>query len=295
MASTGMATYTKGMTIRHNCSTVAGWSGSPLFHKGVVVGLHRGFHEVGVSNNATLVETILSTAESPLEEGAIREIDEAEGEFRTGFVEYEIGGRGTYSVGESEFFRPRKNWAPKAGVYWADVIDETEEEFYDTMETVLDDEPLNGLEAVSACSPPSLGSEDMSGRNLSVSQEVACPSMSLDGRVCVLEKLVEQLILSSSRTLELTSQNSEILAGLNAERVRNSIPSSSKLAVSESPKRPPTSTSVVIGSVPVTLGQNPASNSVEKSGRKKRSRRQRKKSASDSSTSSPLRGSPSPK
>jgi hypothetical protein len=289
-----MATYVKGLTIRHDSSTVAGWSGSPLYYKGAIIGLHRGFHVVGESNNATIMETLLSTAESPMEDGGIREIDVVEAEFRSDFVDYEIGGRGTISVGESEFVRKKSTWVPN-GPRWADLAEEEDAEYFDSMETVFDEVPLNGLQAVSECSPPYTGLEGTVGQIPCESLVPECPSLLLGDRVCVLEKLVEQLTLSTSRLLEIASQNSEILAGLNAERTRNSIHSYSKPLDLEKQPSPPPLTSVVIGSVPVTLGPNPVLNLGETPGIKKKLRRRRKRSVSKASTSSLPQGSLSQK
>lgn len=291
-SSSGTATYEKGFNIIHKASTLVGWSGSPLYCKGFVVGLHRSFRVPGVSNNATTIHVVLSTSESPLEDGGIREIDMEEGEFRTDFVEYTIGGRGTYAVGESEFYR-KSDWVPKSGVYWADIVDEEDQEFFDSMETWRSDENLNEMRAVSACLPPYPVSVATSGVNQSPSGLTECPSLELDSRVCVLEKLVEQLTQSSSQMLELLSQNSRTLAGLSAEQLRSTTPSCSKQVGSNQPAPRLTYAKVVKLSSPNIPVPEPEKSSVETPGTKKRSRRRHKPSVNDSSTNSHPQASPS--
>lgn len=288
LASTGLAMLAKGLTARHSCSTVTGWSGSPLYSKGSIVALHRGFHELGVSNNATLINTLLTTEETTFAEGEIKEIDEAEGEFRSGFTDYEVGGRGTYAVGDSEYYvKHYEEYKPlNGGRLWADIAEEEDFDFFDTMETLVD-QPLNGPQAVSECSPPSVNLESTSGKSRSVSLQTECPSLSLEDRVCVLEKLAEQTIQSSLKLHELCSQNFKTLVGLNAELERKLIRSSSKQADIVQHPDLKASRSVQTGSAPVIQGLSPGENLEAKIGRNAKSRRRRKSSVTKPSTGNP--------
>lgn len=295
LSSSGLATMTKGFTIRHGCTTTNGWSGSPLYYKGSVAGLHRGWEEIGVSNNATNILPLLNKVESKYDNGHIKEISEEELDSRDmdAFDSYVIGGRGTILAGESEFARlavsvaNSKRWAEQnKGRLWADIVDEDEDDFDYRQETVNAGH-LNDQQAVSKCSLPSVALVN----TLLVSPESSpvseCPSSTLDDRVCVLEKLLETLILSSSKLHDLVSQNSQIMVGQNVVQLRNLIPSCSKPADSEKLKHPETLVKVVKDLSSVTPKPNQGESSQPTTGTKKKSRRRSKRSRPNKSTGIP--------
>jgi len=304
LASTGMASVSKGLTARHYCTTLPSWSGSPVYYKGSVVAMHRGFHEQGVSNNATIVLPILSKAETMYDDGRVREVDMDEIELRPDVLTYEVGGRGKLYVGDSEYAkfygaRENDNWKSSYGRNWSDAIDDEDWEYYDTMETLESEKtgkpeegmPLNCQEAVSECSLPSETLASTSGVIQLPSIAKECHSSMWESRVCVLEKLIEQQIALSSKLLEEVSRNSKTLAGLSAERLRSSTPSCTKPADSREPTPPTISGKVLIGSLPVTLKPDHAESSETKPGRKRRSRKRSKQSVKGKSTDKPAQAS----
>lgn len=301
-SSIGRAQIGKCAQIHHTASTTNGWSGTPLYQDGMVVGVHRSYEVIGKSNLATNFHFLIAETESLISDGKSIEIDEDEIRTRDNPIDYTIGGRGEFAFAESEFAKIRKNraktdeWA-KANTnrLWSDVVDEDEDYvFYESMETFLtDSSPLNCQQAESACSLPQSELENTNGQiePLLASQE--CHSIELATRVCVLEKLVEQLTLSVFKMQELISQNSVILAGLSADQLRNSIPSCSKPVATKPLTPPETLVKHAADSLPsIPELQSPVTSAAKKAGRKRKSRKRSQKSRTETSIKTPLLESP---
>jgi hypothetical protein len=246
-SSQGFVWLEKGFTARHSCSTTPGWSGTPLYHKGQVVGIHREWGTVGVSNIATLIHPFHHSSESSEYEGAsVREIDEEEMRARDAEVDdFVVAGRGHYRVSESEFTkvyqgtrRVNEFVRQKAvGDLWSDMEDD-----WETSESV--ESSLNSHRAESACPPPAFGSSNpfsgnsttwqgSTGERETISPRQECPSLSVEDRLLSLEKLVESQQTSLQRRQEELSLLSRTLVGLIVDLKPNSDLSSSKQAVSE--------------------------------------------------------------
>jgi hypothetical protein len=298
-SSVGRANIGKCAQIHHTASTTNGWSGTPLYQDGMVVGIHRSFETVGESNLATNFHFLTAETESLISDGKSMEIDEDEIRSRDNPIDYVIGGRGVVTFAESEFartyedFKRTDDWAKaNKGRLWSEIVDEDEDYVYfDSMETLLSEEHLNSRQAASECSLPPLTSEDIDGQNGNLLASPECHSTESDNRMCVLEKLVEQLTLSVFKMQETISQNSVTLAGLNADQLRNSIPSCSKPVATKPRVLPVTSVKLVEDSLKSTLEPQSPATSEAKNGHKKRSRKRSRKSRRETSIKTPLPGS----
>lgn len=98
--------------IIHTCTTVSGWSGSPLYHKGSIVGIHAGSKTLGVVNRGVNVGMILAMPishklETVFSEISNTRINEDEAYDRDyDFIDVEIIGRGRIGIGRGEFYIP---------------------------------------------------------------------------------------------------------------------------------------------------------------------------------------------
>nr|UZM07864.1 polyprotein P2a-P2b [Cymbidium chlorotic mosaic virus] len=95
--------------IQHTCSTTNGWSGSPLYYKGAVVGIHCGLKDFGVSNRGVNVGVLLTasagleTVYSEISNTLIspEEADERDYEF----IDLDIVGGSRLGMGKGEYFK----------------------------------------------------------------------------------------------------------------------------------------------------------------------------------------------
>jgi len=93
--------------IVHGCTTTHGWSGTPLYYKGVVVGIHTGYLEFGKSNRGVNVGLLLveNKNETVYSEITNTRIDPDEAESRGyEFLEVDIIGRGRLGIGRGEYY-----------------------------------------------------------------------------------------------------------------------------------------------------------------------------------------------
>lgn len=289
-SSSGMTLGCKGFTGRHAATTARSWSGSPIVSEGFVIGVHRGADvTMDNCNRFTIIHPFFypQDKETMYDHGYIMELDTDEVAAREyDFIEARILGRGLVSYADTEFSvtadsKGKPLYVPKNGIDWADLMDPDEDdfEFEWAMEALPDDVPLNCQGAENGCSPPSKNSASTSGPT-SVSLETKeCPSLLLEDRVCVLEKLLEQNLTTVSSLLESVSQNSKTLIGLSVALERSLTHSSSKPRASGKPTPPPTSTKQSTPSSTSTPGSNKGPVSEESgtpSASKPKSRRSRK-------------------
>nr|UHS71722.1 MAG: polyprotein P2a [Sobemovirus sp.] len=251
MCSTGRAD--RGVyshDILHSCSTTNGWSGTPLFYKGAVVGVHCGFKKMGSSNrgsNVGLLMQIASKDETDFSEASSSYISEEEARERDyPFLEVDVVGGRRVSIGQHEHYYPRQDPFAKyggmkgfenhvkssGGFVWAD-----EDEFSDSLETLESHLNCQRAETIPR-SPPSFLMENMTGKKEVKSLEtMECHSISLDDRLSNLEKLVEKLLTVQSSKPAKSSPNSTITIGQIEVPVPSEAPCSSKQVASSKPKR----------------------------------------------------------
>lgn len=280
-SSVGLGTFVSEFTGEHTATTTKGWSGSPVISNGFIIGVHRGVDIDKInSNKFTIIHPSFfpSGVETMYDYGHIRELDDEQFESReTEFSEAFLHGRGKISFNESEFSldaRKKPQYQPK-GHDWREAEFE-DDDFFEDKEflksvkrdfgaesgggppTQVDDLPygfsvprarrdaegysLNGVRAEKVqSSPPCIPSVATPLQVDDRLEPLGCPSLTLESRVSNLEKLLEPLLVSVQLLQETASLNSKILTGLNAEALRNSIPSSSKLPDSKRLNNPSTS------------------------------------------------------
>lgn len=95
--------------IIHTCSTTENWSGTPLYCKGSVVGVHCGQHAPGVSNRAVNAGALLNLVlESDFSDMGITRIDEDEALLRDyEFTEVDMINQGRLGIGKGEYFNAK--------------------------------------------------------------------------------------------------------------------------------------------------------------------------------------------
>lgn len=279
--------------IRHQSTTCSGWSGSPLYHKGAVVGLH-----IGATNGANVASNVAwyfhtfkreVVVESPFEiYGRFRETtqEEMENNAREGVVyeEYDFSGD-TIKVSSKDWLRKRtaelaaskpkhdrwSDWPSDDDVdaeclvksvkkrfkkeVFMDAMSDMSDDYRSTTsgETVVPesgvfhDVPLNfqGAGSTLRGSPPLDG---LSGSGITSgtpsgtqSPPKACPSPTLENRLCHLENMLGKLLTQQSKTQSQYSQILKDLAGLREDRKPSSAPSSSRPADSKERYVPPAS------------------------------------------------------
>nr|WGL40992.1 P2a protein [Cymbidium chlorotic mosaic virus] len=225
--------------IQHTCSTTNGWSGSPLYYKGAVVGIHCGLKDFGVSNRGVNVGVLLTasagleTVYSEISNTLIspEEADERDYEF----IDLDIVGGTRLGMGKGEYFRQSlASWESNKKFIaevkasgrktWAEL---TEDEHAGSLETTASHLNFKWAETVKP-SPPSFLLQTTSGTEVINSAE-ECPSITLENRVCNLEKLVEKLFQQESSKLLKSSPSSQISVGQNEGRKLSEDHSSSKL------------------------------------------------------------------
>jgi hypothetical protein len=114
--------------ITHFASTEPGWSGSPLMHKGKIVGLHRGFQPGGFSNYGVGLAAFVAGFETKDRSKGWTRVDNIDDNYETYSVllrgrKAELrSARGMYSV------QSDPNWTPSSGRKWSDMVDEDDDE-----------------------------------------------------------------------------------------------------------------------------------------------------------------------
>lgn len=291
--------------IIHTATTVEGWSGTPLYSKGSIVGIHLGRRTLGKENRGVNVDLLLGIEdESDYSEGGnFTEIErEAAFDRDYDFVEIRMIGSGKIAVGHGEWFRSdpdafEKKKKAKGEVMWGDI--ESDDEFYNTMEAPEDH--LNYERAASQKrSPPSSLTEAMTGAPpvvTAASPQVVpakeCRCGELASRLADLENLVAKLTSQGLTQLLVGSQSSTALHGPTEEQPLKTPLSSSKPVGSGQRQRRKASSKPVEPSTQSTQSQIQESVSKGKPGENSRSRRRRRRSATQKSTATPLQASPS--
>ena len=290
----------------HYAPTAPGWSGTPLYSKNGVVGIHLGYEQIGRANRAVNLPYILrmiSRNETDSPDSGIVQISLDEMLDRVEpFHEVVIDGFGKVALGVREY----AVFKPKSGKYWADMEDDNMDDYYADLEQTFQDarnenawdleQPLNCQGAAQARpAPPSLNLEVMTGLPKVSSPPVdKCSSSVMESRLVSLERLVESLLQRESSQLETYSQSLKSLTGQIEALQRSCNLLHSKQESSEPPKLP---TTLIEPLKPSSSGtrvpeQNPASEqkigAAKTSGKPSRRRRSRKKS-----TAKPPQASPS--
>lgn len=285
--------------IVHGCTSTNGWSGTPLYHKGAVVGIHCGSKKLGFENRGVNVGVLLSggleTVYSEITNTLIDEEEAADRDYP--FIEVDIIGRGQMGIGRGEYFLPRDSFAQYGGqtkwedqvrssgrLLWSDVDDS--DIFYDTLETVSGH--LNCQRAeVPRHSPPSFLLETTTGSEATSSPRKECHCTELASRVCNLEKLVEKLLVLRSSPPLVSSPNSQNSTGPSEAPKPSSDPSCSKQVGSKRRRSRKTSQQPAKGSQVSTPSRESEDASEGKTGTTATSRRRLRRSAKATSTSKP--------
>lgn len=283
--------------IVHGCSTARGWSGTPLYSGNAIVGIHTGVDEIGESNRGVAVMSVLKPFELLRLETIFSEysnhfIDEDEAKNRDyDFQEFEVIGAGRIAMGKGEYYVPEQDLANMRAFeakkrstnqkLWHEY--DEDEDYFDAAETL--ESHLNGRGAVSQeCSPPSLISAIIDGLPKSPAPSEECPSISLEDRLCSLEKLMENCLQTLS-TLQLkSSQNSESLDGQKEAPKQSSARSGCKQLGTGKQTAPPTSRRRVPVSKPGTPVPSPSDVCEGKSGTPGRSPKRSRRRARGKST-----------
>lgn len=241
----------RGCLLAHTCTTTSGWSGTPLYSNGTVVGVHTGTEDYGVQNRATDVSPFVALGDEtdwgnvPFNLMSEEELQSLSGD---DYDDIEVKGRGKFKVSATGFARSS----------WADRVDDDDDDdslfdernlsawkkkFY--RETARDDpvgnvcgskveENLNCSRAEEAkLSPPSCPLATMTGLLEIESPKGECPSLSVEDRLSNLEKLVEQLLHSVSSMQLGLSQSLRSTPGPKEEAPQKEDLSSSKHPVSK--------------------------------------------------------------
>ncbi|NP_042301.2 polyprotein P2a [Southern cowpea mosaic virus] len=290
----------------HTAPTAKGWSGTPLYTRDGIVGMHTGYVDIGTSNRAINMHFIMSCLVSKMEtlppELGYREISLEDVGLRSfEFLEVEIENRGKVKLGKREFA-----WVPK-GKAWADMLDDDDLPlppkmvngnlvWADAQESFDGALPLNCLRAAGRnVLPPKLNLVTINSPVDPPTKQVACPSEIVDHRLASLEKCLENLLQTLSQPQQKFSQNSLSSGGLKGDQELKLAPCYSKQESLFPPKPRATSSKPITTSSPGTPGRSPLPVSGKELGpstqsSSKLSRKQRRRR----STKRPVQGSPSP-
>lgn len=302
-SSMGFVSHKEGFELQHSCSTEPGWSGSPLFYKDRVVGIHRRWDKIGESNVATLISPFHNDTESSECIGScVRELEEEELAYREGYEQVLVDGRAVYLISADEYARKeigeqsRRLRSGRARGSWADEVEEDDFTWDGRMEASIEvipqEMPLNYQKAASACSPPHTTSEATNGVTGTSSPRAECRSLDAESRLATLEKLVEKQLAEHARTQRNISQLSQTLVGLSAALKPSSGACSSKQDGSGKQNPPPTSLEQSVTSYESTQGSAKEPASKAKPGKRKKSKGKSSKSAPEKSSGTPAPGSP---
>nr|QPL17787.1 peptidase [Pistacia sobemo-like virus] len=273
--------------VYHKCSTGDGWSGSPLFYMGNVVGMHLGTQQAGLNRACNVAAVLNSFRGANFRETSVYESSQCEipeEEMRSREYEFEelsfVGeladGRRVL-MGNKEFARimvkqeqsfRRKPWSQAEDEWDLGPIPSWKE-------TAVH---LNGRRAaLEKQVPPSMSSVVMNGEPAPSPQKV-CSLEALAVLASRLERLEESQKERALRTQNASSQNSTSTDGLKEEPKLSAAPSSFKhpgtnavYVRKQSEKQPATSK-------PDIPEQKSQEKSEGTSGIKKRSRKRSRKS-----------------
>nr|UHS71677.1 MAG: polyprotein P2a [Sobemovirus sp.] len=293
MSSAGIATKGEyGFQIEHNAPTTNGWSGTPIYSQGCVVGIHTGSKVLGEVNRGVNAGLLLSISkETVYSEVSYNEIPygpEVEG---NGYFRATIEGMGDYYLGPSGYSvaqELKKQEASFKNPAWSSMLDD---DFYDSLEST--DEHLNLQRAAMRKRVPHCLNLDgtKSSPQENPSQLQACPSVMWEHRVATLEKTLESLTVQLSKLLQESSLSLRPTGGLGEALKQSSNRSSSSQAAS-APRNPPKNLGKLVeNSKLVTPKADPEGASEGKSGATAKSRRRSRRSRGKKSTAAPPQGS----
>lgn len=305
--STGAAELLNPFKIEHRASTAEAWSGSPLYYKDTIVGLHLGGRpEVGVNRAFNIfmafkvIKKFVTVENGDLypdqSEGPARELDAEEYTNRLeqgiAFEEYDISGIKVRTSDRewttAEALRLARFTPLRGGKTWFEESD--------TQESAI--QPLNCQRAGSLRGSPPLANLLTTPATDGVTQESSipaeCRSDRSESRVASLEKQVAEISTKMSQLLALSSQNSESSRGLVEAPKQKSDRSSSKPAGLRESKRPPICNWQSLTCNVSTQDPKPEPASAENPGTVKSSSKKSKRSRNrGKSTSKQVPGSPS--
>jgi len=309
--ATGVAELENPFRIVTKVTTTGGWSGSPLYHKDAIVGLHLGARPSAGVNRACnvamafrVVRKFVTVENSELypdqSSGPARELDAETYTERLeqgiAFTEYDINGIKVKTSDRewttAEALRIARYKPLSGGKAWGDSDDE------DTQETAI--RPLNCQRAGSLRDSPPLANLSSTRVTSGVTKEssipAACHSDPLESRVAGLEKLCAERFTEMFELLRQSSLSSKNSPGQAADQKQKSDRSSSKPAGLRESKRPPICNWQSLTSKPSTRSPDPAPASAESHGAAKTSSQKSKRSRTrGKSTSKQVPASPSPK
>lgn len=275
--------------IMHQSPTAPGWSGTPLYDRDVIVGLHLGFEEIGTVNRAANISHVLSCLLNknetlPPELGVIR-IDDEDVALRSYEFEYaDVFPMGRFKLGKREYAEPVLRSTP-----WADADDEmaSDDEYEEVLrkyrnardEASWMDQPLNCQRAeVAKHSPPLLNLQVTSSPTVKQSKLEECLSARLENRIVGLERCLEKILMRLSSEHIPLSQSLEIMTGLKEAPKPNSGHSNYRQESIEKPPAPADSKEPVNNCVKSTPDQKSTAVLEQTSGQCNRSgRKQRRK------------------
>lgn len=282
------------LRIIHKASTARAWSGSPLYNsKGLVLGVHLGYDQLGSTNRAVNIGYVLrmttSNETAPPDLNFI-EITEDEAVDRPSFDEYEIEGFGKIRTRAREYYIPRDK-------DWNKYDDEDDDAFFDvpvalwlnSNETI--EKPLNFKGAASSPRlPPLLSSGITPGKAEDTIRKESDYNL-LVGRLVSLERALEKLSQSVLNLQVKPSQSCLNTIGQQEDQKLSLARSSSKQNGSDAPSPQKTSPAVATNSPAGTQLPGPvvASEPINGLGQqsKKKSRGSRRKGKKSAKTPAP--------
>lgn len=136
-SGTALASQRPGALL-HSCSTIPGWSGTPLYTGNSIIAIHRASNGYGSDtrhrNVATVLHPITNQQETVDLSAPLMEITEQEIEqYVDDLQDIPILGKGRYLTTRTQYVRPHMSESElkaKSGYLWADVVDDDEEESY---------------------------------------------------------------------------------------------------------------------------------------------------------------------
>lgn len=245
--------------LAHLASTAPGWSGSPLYADGVVVGIHTGFIKYGELNEAFDVAGFLMTRnrkkETAYSEIGMREIELDEMLTRDGkYLEFTLEGENPQNGMLMGHEFTLHKWKSHTGVNWADLPEDDDDDYlpsdFKECSSEFIDQSLNSRGAVPPSELPLPNLRPSTGKNLVSSKPAACVSPTLESRIVALERGNSELKVMLSLQLSEFSQKLDYLAGPREALTLKETPCSSKPVDSDPPPPQPTCKSVVPGSPP---------------------------------------------
>lgn len=137
MCSSGTALASqKPGALLHSCSTIPGWSGTPLYVGNSIIAIHRASNGYGSDtrhrNVATVLHPITNQHETVDLSAPLMEITEQEIEqYVEDLQDIPILGKGRYLTTRTQYVRPHMSESElkaKSGYLWSEVVDDDEED-----------------------------------------------------------------------------------------------------------------------------------------------------------------------